>query len=439
MIPAKYIIEKKREGRALGSAEIRDFINGFTAGEIPDCQMSALAMAICCRGMTERETADLVEVMMHSGATLDWKDVVSVPVADKHSTGGVGDKLSFVIQPLAAACGLAVPSLVGRGLGLTGGTADKLEAIPGFRVLLSLDELKRVVASVGVAMASQTEEIAPADRKLYALRDVTGTVASIPLITGSILSKKLAEGAGTLVFDVKCGRGAFMKDADEASALAESLVSGVRAAGRRAAALVTDMDDPLGFAVGNACEVEEALAMLAPGAESGPLADIVGLSVEFAALMVSIASGVPLDDARAECRAHLADGSALAKFREMVSAQGGDLDAFERRLKRPTVKYRIQSVRSGYVESIDAERVARVALSLGAGREKPGDRIDHLAGVRLAVKRGDRVAIGAPLATLERSSDPDTLERAAAELIKAFAISPTPPLPKPLVIKRIGC
>lgn len=439
MISAKSIIDKKREGRALGSAEIREFISGFTAGEIPDCQMSALAMAICCRGMTARETADLVEVMMNSGATIDWKGVVDRPVADKHSTGGVGDKLSFVIQPLAAACGLAVPSLVGRGLGLTGGTADKLEAIPGYKVALSIDELKRVVAETGIALATQTAEIAPADRRLYALRDVTGTVASIPLITASILSKKLAEGAETLVFDVKCGRGAFMKDAAEAHALAESLVSGVRASGRRAAALVTDMDEPLGFAVGNACEVAEALEMLAPGAESGPLSDIVGLSVEFAALMVSIARGVPLDDARAECRAHLADGSALAKFREMVAAQGGDLGAFARRLARPTVKYRIQSVRSGYVESIDADRVARVALSLGAGREKPDDRIDHLAGVRLAVRRGDRVAIGAPLATLEKGSDPDALERAAAELIKAFAISPTPPPPKPLVVERIGC
>ena len=392
MISAKSIIDKKREGRALGSAEIREFISGFTAGEIPDCQMSALAMAICCRGMTARETADLVEVMMNSGATIDWKGVVDRPVADKHSTGGVGDKLSFVIQPLAAACGLAVPSLVGRGLGLTGGTADKLEAIPGYKVALSIDELKSVVAETGIALATQTAEIAPADRRLYALRDVTGTVASIPLITASILSKKLAEGAETLVFDVKCGRGAFMKDAAEAHALAESLVSGVRAAGRRAAAL-----------------------------------------------MVSIARGVPLDDARAECSAHLADGSALAKFREMVAAQGGDLDAFARRLARPTVKYRIQSVRSGYVESIDADRVARVALSLGAGREKPDDRIDHLAGVRLAVRRGDRVAIGAPLATLEKGSDPDALERAAAELIKAFAISPTPPPPKPLVVERIGC
>ncbi|MBR2066091.1 MAG: thymidine phosphorylase, partial [Kiritimatiellae bacterium] len=206
MTAAKLIIDKKREGRALGSAEIRDFVNGFTAGEIPDCQMSALAMAICCRGMTVRETADLTDVMMRSGASIDWKGVVDRPVADKHSTGGVGDKLSFVIQPLAAACGLAVPSLVGRGLGLTGGTADKLESIPGYKVSLSIDELRRVVAETGLAMATQTAEIAPADRKLYALRDVTGTVASIPLITASLLSKKLAEGAETIVFDVKCGR-----------------------------------------------------------------------------------------------------------------------------------------------------------------------------------------------------------------------------------------
>ncbi len=206
---AKLIIDKKREGRALGSAEIREFIEGFTSGEIPDYQMSALAMAICCRGMTERETADLTEAMMRSGRCLDWK--LDVPTADKHSTGGVGDKLSLIVQPLAAACGVAVPSLTGRGLGLTGGTADKLETIPGYNASLSLDDFQKVVAEVGVSMTVQTGEITPADKKLYALRDVTGTVASIPLIVGSILSKKLAEGASTLVFDVKWGLGAFMK------------------------------------------------------------------------------------------------------------------------------------------------------------------------------------------------------------------------------------
>ena len=258
---AKLVLDKKREGHALGSAEIRDFVDGFTKGEIPDYQMSALAMAICCRGMTARETADLTDAMMRSGECLSW----DFPTADKHSTGGVGDKLSLVIQPLAAACGVNVPSLTGRGLGLTGGTADKLESIPGYNAGLALADFRRVVAEVGVSMTVQTAEITPADKKLYALRDVTGTVASIPLITASILSKKLAEGAGTLVFDVKCGAGAFMKTRADAAALARSLVDGAKAAGRKAAALVTAMDEPLGWTVGNALEVEEAIEVLRGG------------------------------------------------------------------------------------------------------------------------------------------------------------------------------
>ncbi len=430
---AKLILEKKREGHALGSAEIREFVEGFVRGEIPDYQMSALAMAICCRGMNERETADLTRAMMNSGRCLDW----TMPTADKHSTGGVGDKLSLVIQPLVAACGLAVPSLVGRGLGLTGGTADKLETIPGYNAALSLDDFQKVVADVGVAMAVQTDEITPADKKLYALRDVTGTVASIPLITASILSKKLAEGAGTLVFDVKCGSGAFMKTREEATELAHSLVAGARAAGRKAAALVTDMNAPLGFAVGNANEVAEALAML-EGRDEARLAPTVGLCVELAALMVSLAKDVPLDAAREECRARLADGTARAKFRAMVVAQGGDLDRFAALLAKPTFKFRIQAMRSGFVAAIDAEKVARVAFQLGAGREKAGDRIDPLAGVTLAVKRGDRVAVGSPLATLETTREPDALERNAAELLKAFAISSEEAAPTDLILERIA-
>ena len=428
---AKLILDKKREGHALGSAEIREFIEGFTKGEIPDYQMSALAMAICCRGMTERETADLTEAMMRSGECLAWE----FPTADKHSTGGVGDKLSLVIQPLAAACGVHVPSLTGRGLGITGGTADKLETIPGYNAGLSLADFKKVVAEVGVSMTVQTDEITPADKKLYALRDVTGTVASIPLITASILSKKLAEGAGTLVFDVKCGAGAFMKTREEAVALAHSLVNGAKAAGRKAAALVTAMDAPLGRAVGNANEVAEALEIL-QGNVSPDRSD-VALSVELAALMVSLTLDLPLDEARATCQARLADGSALAKFEAMVKAQGGDLAKFAKVRERPTFKFRIQAMRSGYVAAIDAEKVARVALSLGAGRLQTGDRIDPLAGVTLDVAVGERVAVGAPLATLEKSSDPDGLERCAAELFKAFRILPAEPEKKDLVIERV--
>ena len=460
---AKLILDKKREGHALGSAEIREFVEGFTGGEIPDYQMSALAMAICCRGMNARETADLTEAMMKSGRCLAW----DVPTADKHSSGGVGDKLSLVIQPLAAACGVYVPSLTGRGLGITGGTADKLETIPGYNASLSLDDFEKVVKGTGVSMTVQTDEITPADKKLYALRDVTGTVASIPLITASILSKKLAEGAGTLVFDVKCGSGAFMKTREDAAALARSLVDGAKAAGRKAAALVTDMSAPLGLAVGNANEVAEALAWLGSsrvglgsdrvrlgsdrvglGSDRvGPtptlndsnqtLSDPISLSVELAALMVSLTKEIPLEDARQMCRGKLADGSALAKFEAMCAAQGGDLDAFERLLKKPTFKFKIQAMRSGYVTAIDAEKVGRVALALGAGRMEKTDKIDPLAGITLSVKRGDRVAVGAPLATLESSREPDGLERAAADLLKAFAIGPAAPDGADLVLERV--
>ncbi len=429
---AKLILDKKREGHALGSAEIREFVDGFTRGEIPDYQMSAFAMAVCCRGMNARETADLTEAMMKSGRCLEW----DVPTADKHSTGGVGDKLSLVVQPLAAACGVVVPSLTGRGLGLTGGTADKLETIPGYNASLSLDDFKRVVAGSGVSMTVQTAEITPADKKLYALRDVTGTVASIPLITASILSKKLAEGAGTLVFDVKCGSGAFMKTREDALALARSLVDGAKAADRRAAALVTDMSAPLGRAVGNANEVAEALSALR-GEIAADRPD-VALAVELAALMVSLEKETSLDEARRICRERLADGSAFAKFEVMAAAQGGDLAAFARLLEKPTFKFRIQAMRSGYVAAIDAERTARAAFMLGAGREKAGDEIDPLAGVTLSALVGDKVAVGAPLATLEKSGDPDGLERAAAELLKAFEISSSAPAPVSLIIERVG-
>ena len=435
---AKLLLDKKREGHALGSAEIREFIEGFTRGTIPDYQMSAMAMAICCKGMTERETADLTDAMKNSGRSLEW-DLIT---ADKHSTGGVGDKLSLIIQPLVAACGVSVPSLTGRGLGITGGTADKLETIPGYNASLSLDDFQRTVKEVGVSMTVQTDEITPADKKLYALRDVTGTVASIPLITASILSKKLAEGAGTLVFDVKCGSGAFMKTREEAVVLANSLVNGAKAAGRKAAALVTSMDAPLGHEVGNVNEVVESLRWLGGANEvlrSDDSLDPVGLCVEFAAIMVALAKELPLDESRQMCREKLRDGSALAKFEQMVAFHGGDLERFRKIAQKPVFKFRIQSMRSGYVSAIDAEKVGRVALALGAGRLESKDRIDPLAGVTLAVKVGDKVSVGSPLATLMKSKDPDGLERCAADLLKAFTISPAPSECGPLIIERIGC
>ncbi len=418
---AKQIIEKKKDAHALASTEIREFIAAYTAGDIPDCQMSALAMAICWRGMTVRETADLTDAMMRSGAMLEWSED-GAPTADKHSTGGVGDKLSFVVQPLAAACGLRVPSLVGRGLGLTGGTADKLEAIPGYDATLPLARFCEIVDTVGVSMNAQTAEICPADKKLYALRDVTGTVASIPLITASILSKKLAEGVGALVFDVKCGSGAFMKTREDAEALARSLVDGAKAMGRRAVALVNDMEAPTGYAVGNANEVEEALDILARR-DAARHAETAELCITEAAHMVALARDIPLEKARKLARARLEDGAAIAKFREMVAAHGGDLDAFEkRRAKRIVRRWKISAMKSGIVEKIDAAAVATAALMLGAGRMQATDKIDHDAGILLAVKRGRRVAVGDELATLETATRGDALESAAAQLYKAFAI-----------------
>lgn len=432
--PVKMLLDRKREGKELAADEIRELIAAYTSGDVPDYQMAAFAMAVCCRGMTDRETLALTESMRDSGECLDWSDVPR-PTADKHSTGGVGDKLSLIIQPLAASCGLAVPSLTGRGLGLTGGTADKLESIPGYNASLSLADFKRVVAECGCSMTVQTAEIAPADKKMYALRDVTGTVPSIPLIVGSILSKKLAEGAGTLVFDVKCGRGAFMKTPEQAKALADALVGGAKGAGRKAAALVTSMDEPLGFAVGNALEVMESVNVL-KGVGRQPK-DIVELSVEFAAMMVSLAKGFTMDDSRERCRESLVNGKAYAVFADMVRLHGGDLAHFEADNAdggaAESVELKLES-RGGYIANIDAEQVARVAFKLGAGRAKAGDAIDFSAGVLLSVTHGDRVEIGSPVARLFAKERADVLDEAAADLAAAFTVTSKPPPERMLVV-----
>jgi pyrimidine-nucleoside phosphorylase len=393
-------------------------------------------MAVCCKGMTGAETLALTEAMRDSGDKMDWSDV-PLPTADKHSTGGVGDKLSLIIQPLAASCGVAVPSLTGRGLGLTGGTADKLESIPGYNASLSLADFKKVVASCGCSMTVQTSEIAPADKKLYALRDVTGTVPSIPLIVASILSKKLAEGADALVFDVKCGRGAFMKTSDQAVALANALVGGAKGAGRKACALVTSMDEPLGFAVGNALEVRESIDVLK--GEGRQPADIVELSVEFAARMVALAKGLPVDDARKECRDNLRNGKAYAVFAEMVKLHGGDLAEFERIYADGggASSVEVLAPASGYISDIDAETVARVAFNLGAGRAKTGDEIDMSAGVLLSVAHGDKVEKGQPLAKLFAKDRAALLDVEAKSLESAFAISGEAPSVHRLIIEEI--
>ena len=420
--PVKILLDRKREGLELPPSDIHELIAAYTRGDVPDYQMAAFAMAVCCKGMTGAETLALTEAMRDSGDKMDWSDV-PLPTADKHSTGGVGDKLSLIIQPLAASCGVAVPSLTGRGLGLTGGTADKLESIPGYNASLSLADFKKVVASCGCSMTVQTSEIAPADKKLYALRDVTGTVPSIPLIVASILSKKLAEGADALVFDVKCGRGAFMKTSDQAVALANALVGGAKGAGRKACALVTSMDEPLGFAVGNALEVRESIDVLK--GEGRQPADIVELSVEFAARMVALAKGLPVDDARKECHDNLRNGKAYAVFAEMVKLHGGDLAEFERIYADGggASSVEVLAPASGYISDIDAETVARVAFNLGAGRAKTGDAIDMSAGVLLSVAHGDKVEKGQTLAKLFAKDRAALLNVEAKSLVSAFAIS----------------
>ena len=429
---AKLLLDRKREGRELAAEEIRELIAAYTRGDVPDYQMAAFAMAVCCRGMTDAETLALTTAMRDSGECLSWDDL-PMPTADKHSTGGVGDKLSLIIQPLAAACGLAVPSLTGRGLGLTGGTADKMESIPGYVAGLSLADYRKVVMACGCSLTVQTGEIAPADKKLYALRDVTGTVPSIPLIVASILSKKLAEGAGTLVFDVKCGCGAFMKTRSDAVALARALVAGAKGADRKAMALVTAMDEPLGFTVGNALEVQEAIDVLKGSSRAH---DVVDLSVELTARMVSLALEMPLEEARAQCRTRLANGSAWLRFDEMVRLHGGDLAAFAR--LDSGVEATATAPSGGFVAAIDAQKVAQAAFELGAGRGQATDAIDPMAGVRLLVAHGDTVAAGQPVAKLYAQGRKDRLEAASRLVREAVSVSADAPAPKPLVLEEIA-
>ena len=427
----KLLLDKKREGRELARAEIAELIAAYTRGDVPDYQMAAFAMAVCCQGMSAAETLALTESMRDSGTCLSWPGLAS---ADKHSTGGVGDKLSLIIQPLAAACGLAVPSLTGRGLGLTGGTADKMESIPGYVAGLSLVDYRRVVESCGCSLTVQTGEIAPADKKLYALRDVTGTVPSIPLIVASILSKKLAEGAETLVFDVKCGAGAFMKTRADAVALAQALVAGAKGAGRKSCALVTAMDEPLGFAVGNANEVQESLDILAGRSRA---ADCRDLSIEFAARMVALAKGIPVDAARGQCVANLENGEAARRFMRMVELHGGDLAAFETSRAQGAVVQEVVAADEGFVASIDANGIAQAAFELGAGRAKSSDAIDPVAGVELAVTHGDRVVKGQVLAKVVTATRPERLAGAAAEVVKAVRFSSVAPAARELILEEI--
>ncbi len=436
MLIPQWLIEQKRDGHALAPADIKAFVDGFTSGEIPDYQVAALAMAILWRGMDDEETAALTDAMLHSGDSIDF-GFLSCPSADKHSTGGIGDKISLPLAPLVAAAGVAVPMISGRGLGITGGTLDKLESIPGFDTRLDIPAFKRIVAEIGCAIIGQTDRLAPADRKLYALRDVTGTVPSIPLITASILSKKIAEGAGTLVFDVKCGSGAFMRDAASARALATSLLNSAKRLGRRAAALVTDMSQPLGRTAGNALEVRESIAILRG---EGP-ADVRELTLRLGALMLATSGAAPDESAAYSRLAGLLDnGAALAKFREMVAAQGGDPaiadDPATPLLPIAPIQIDVPAPRDGYVSNVDAEAIGRIALQLGAGRTRAEDVIDHAVGVGSLVQMGEPIKSGAPLLRLH-AADEALARSLISHAQSAIEISQSPVKPRDLILDTV--
>ncbi len=418
------VIQRKRDGLELTREEIDFFIRGYAGGQVPDYQASAFTMAVFFRGMTAGETVALTEAMMRTGEVLDFSDLPG-PKVDKHSTGGVGDKTSLILAPLAAACGVYVPMISGRGLGHTGGTLDKLESIPGFRVRLSLTEFREVLRRSKMGLIGQTPEVAPADRKLYALRDVTATVESRPLISASIMSKKMAEGIDALVLDVKTGDGAFMKSFEDAKALAETMVEIGRGMGKKVAALITDMDQPLGHAVGNALEVAECVETLKG---RGP-SDLESLSLELSAWMLYL-GGVTtlLEAARARVRDALASGAGLRKLREIVELQGGDPRVVDDPglLPRAREAIPLRADRDGRVTRIGCGAVGHAAMLLGAGRETVESAIDPAVGLVLHKKGGDLVIQGEPLLTLH-VNDRTHLEEVKALLRDAIRVGPEAP------------
>jgi len=428
------IIVAKRDGRALTREEIRFVVDGVTAGTLPDYQASALLMAILLRGMTAEETAWLTDAMVHSGVRVDLRDIPGVKV-DKHSTGGVGDKTSLILAPLAAACGVPVPMMSGRGLGHTGGTLDKLEAIPGFRVNLSLDEMKAALATVGCAMIGQTAQIAPADKALYALRDVTGTIESIPLISASIMSKKIAEGIDALVLDVKTGSGAFMKTEADSRRLAESLVAIGNASGVKTEAIITAMDSPLGHAVGNALEVIECIEVLKG---SGPQ-DLIDVCVELTARMLVLGQVAP-DRAAAtqQVQRAIASGAGLERFRRIIEVQGGDPRVVDDYQRMPHVADRhiVAASRAGFVTAVDAALVGRASVVLGAGRDRVEDPVDPAVGIMVAAKPGDAVRAGASVLELHYR-DRARLDAAIRLASQAVTIGDEPPAPGRLIVGEV--
>ena len=429
------LLAAKRDGGALSPDEIRGLIDGFVRGEVPDYQMSAFAMAVFFRGMSRDETVALTLAMRDSGTVVDLS---AVPLAkvDKHSTGGVGDKVSICLAPLVAACGVAVPMVSGRGLGHTGGTLDKLEAIPGFSVSLPIARYRELVAEVGTCMIGQTAELAPADKRLYALRDVTATVESIPLIVASILSKKLAEGIDGLVLDVKVGSGAFMKTEAQARELATALVEVARGAGKKCVAWLTRMDRPLGRAVGNALETIEAFEVLHG---RGP-EDLVEVTLALGASML-VLGGVAAteDEARARLRAAIADGSAAAVARKMVAAQGGDPRAVDDPavFARAPVIREVRAPRQGFITAIDTHAVGTAGVALGAGRVRAEDAVDPAVGFAFERNTGDAVTEGEVIAWVH-AGDETRADEAVSRLLQAITVGDYAPASAPLLVGRVG-
>lgn len=435
MFRAIDVIRKKRDGIELSRSEIESLVNAYTKGDIPDYQVSAWLMAVVLKGMSRPETAALTDAMLHSGDVLDLSSLPAAKV-DKHSTGGVGDKTSLVLAPLVAAAGIAVPMISGRGLGHTGGTLDKLEAIPGFNVNLPLAEFRRVLEICGCAMIGQTAEIAPADRKLYALRDVTGTVESPYLICASIMSKKLAEGVDALVLDVKTGSGAFMKSQKDATFLAELMVETGCRMGKTVAALITDMDQPLGNMIGNALEVIEVVEVLRGG---GP-PDLRELCLELAGWMLHL-GGVAdtVAQGKQQSAALISSGKALEKFRQMVELQGGDARVIDDSTTLPHARHtmKVTSAKAGYLSSMQCEQIGTACVILGGGRERKEDSVDPAVGIALHKKVGDRVAAGEALATIHYN-DEAKAARARQLLEASCVVTDTTPTKRPLIHSIIG-
>jgi len=432
MIRPAELIERKRNGEELAAEEIAELTLDYARGEVPDYQMAAFCMAVYFRGMTAAETYALTDAMIRSGETLDLHAALGRKVVDKHSTGGVGDKTSIAVGPIVAACGVPFGKMSGRGLGHTGGTLDKLESIPGFRVELSTAELISQVRAIGLAIVGQSDDLVPADKLLYGLRDVTATVDIVPLIAASIMSKKIAAGADAIVLDVKVGDGAFMKTDRDARILAEAMLELGHRAGREAVCLLTDMDQPLGRAVGNALEIREAVETLRGG---GP-PDLTELVLDSCARLLALSDlGVDLAEGRRRAEAAVADGSALAAYERWVRAQGGDPDL--RALPTAPVVRVVRAPRDGYVTRLGAMGVGQAALHLGAGRRAKGDPIDHAVGVVCRAKRGDRVVAGGPLAEVHARDEAGAAEAAEA-VLAAYELGDEQPRARAILLEVVG-